>query len=263
MMNNHTATWLKTIATSALLSLFVSLLAIGNHSNTSTKGYFKSAPKSSYVKISDTETQQPVDTPQAIVEPVVAPENVIVQALPEEETLKSRLNRVVTTNLKKVFTIAKNFGHPETMQAILLQESGGGVANPVGNLASPVGKRSYGIMQVQVIAARSILTRYPEIFAKYFPDRMYSSVSDEEVISLLIANDEANIHIASQHFTLYLALSKGDWHKAVAAYNMGIGNANKRSNHSEYPYVRDVKTRLQSVIRPFNKANNLTLTVSS
>jgi hypothetical protein len=116
-------------------------------------------------------------------------------------------------------------------------------------------------MQVQVVAARSILTRYPAIFDKYFPSREYKSVTDEEIIAMLISNDEANIHIASQHFKLYLDLSKGDWHKAVAAYNMGIGNANKRDNHEDYPYVQDVMRRLHEVIRPFNRKNNLSLTV--
>jgi hypothetical protein len=163
-------------------------------------------------------------------------------------------------NLKQVHAVAREFGHPETMQAILLQESGGGVANPVGNLNSPVGKRSYGLMQVQVVAARSILSRYPTTFNRYFPDRQYQTVSDEEVIALLISNHEANIRIACQHFALYLSMSEGDWHKAVAAYNMGIGNALKREDHADYPYVKEIEEKMRETVRPFNLRHNLMLT---
>jgi hypothetical protein len=173
---------------------------------------------------------------------------------------KQRAHEVMQANLQRVFHIAKEIGHPETMQAILLLESGGGVANPVGNLTSPVGKRSYGVMQVQVVAAKSILTRYPDTFNRYFPNRELRSVSDEEIIALLISNHEANIRIACQHFALYLSLSQGDWHKAVAAYNMGIGNAHKHENHEEYPYVKDVVNKIQEMVKPFNKKHSLTLT---
>lgn len=245
-MNNHTTKRLLLITvTSALASMIITLVSI-THLKPRTS-FINFSPTPSIIRVSDSpesELSQPETTPTIV------------------EDLKTRVNRIMTTNLKKVYQIARSFGHPETMQAILLQESGGGVANPVGNLNSPVGKRSYGIMQVQVVAARSILTRYPDIFAKYFPNRTYTTVSDEEIIAMLITNDEANIHIATQHFKLYLDLSKGDWHKAVAAYNMGIGNANKRDNHEEYPYVQDVKRRIQEVVKPFNRRNGLPLTVS-
>jgi hypothetical protein len=236
MMNNHTATLLTTIAFFALVFMLTAM---------------SSMPRKIHA-----DTQIQIDTP--------LPTQEIPSGVPASppETLKARYNRVIASNLKKVYSISKAFGHPETMQAILMQESGGGISHPVGNLDSPIGKRSYGIMQVQVVAARSILSRYPGIFDQYFPHRKYSTVTDEEIIALLLMNDEANIHIAAQHFNLYYRLSNGDWHTAVAAYNMGIGNALKRENHGEYPYVVEVERRIQEVIKPFNRQHKLPLTVA-
>lgn len=163
-------------------------------------------------------------------------------------------------NMKKVFLVGREVGNPETMQAILLQETNGGVGHAIGNKASPVGKRSYGLMQIQVVAARSILQRTPTVFKKYFPDRTYDSVADEEIIALLLTNDEANIRIAAYHFKLYLQLCGGDWDRAVAAYNAGIGGVNGIPQPSEFGYVVGVKAKLDSAVRPFNRKNNLQLT---
>lgn len=166
---------------------------------------------------------------------------------------------VVTTNMLKVRAIAQEFGHHETMQAILLQESNGGTGKPVGNPSASVRNRSYGLMQVQIVAARSILSRYPSISNEYFPGKLVSSITDKEIVSLLLHNDEANIRIAVQHFDLYLTLSKGNWTKAVAAYNMGIGNANKTTSFANNHYVRSIKTHIQTTVKPFNRTNSLTL----
>lgn len=163
-------------------------------------------------------------------------------------------------NMKKVFLVGREVGNPETMQAILLQETNGGVGEAIGNKASPVGKRSYGLMQVQVVAARSIFERVPSVFKMYFPDRKYGSVADEEIIALLLTNDEANIRIAAHHFKLYLQLCGGNWDRAVAAYNAGIGGVNNIGEPSEFGYVIGVKAKLENAVRPFNRKNNLQLT---
>lgn len=164
----------------------------------------------------------------------------------------------VSEYLKKVHRIGAEVGeHPETLQAILLQETNGGRAERIGNRSSPVGKRSYGLMQVQVVAARSILQRYPEVLTKYFKTRTYKSLADEEIITLLLANDEANVRIAAYHFKLYLSLSNNNWAKAVAAYNMGIGNAGKINNHADVKYVREIKHKIDTVVRKFNQNHGL------
>jgi hypothetical protein len=115
-------------------------------------------------------------------------------------------------------------------------------------------------MQVQVVAARSILQRHPEMVKKYFPGRVYASLADEEIIALLLTNDEANIRIAATHFKLYMQLCGGDWDRAVAAWNAGIGGVENIPDPAEYDYVISVKSKLDNVVRSFNRKNNLTLT---
>ena len=175
--------------------------------------------------------------------------------------IKTTHSSVIKQNMLKVRTIAKEVGHHETMQAILLQESNGGTSHPVGNLNSPMGKRSYGIMQVQLVAGRSVLSRRPELAQRYFPNRKLATVTDEEIIALLLNDDDANIRIAVHHFDIYLSIARGDWMKAVAAYNMGIGNALKRASFDDIPYVKAIQARIHSTVKPFNKANPHQLTL--
>lgn len=160
-------------------------------------------------------------------------------------------------NLRIAYAVGKEIGHPETLQAILLQETGGGTSAPIGNRNSPVGKRSYGLMQVQTVAARSVFERFPEVFEKYFPRRTYKSVLDEEIIALLLTNGEANIRIAAYTLKINLRLSGGDWSRAVAAYNAGIGGVNNIPVPSEYGYVVSVKKRIDTEVREFNRNGRL------
>lgn len=176
------------------------------------------------------------------------------------ETVKSTpafISKSLADNMKMVFAIGREVGNPETLQAILLKETSGGTSVLIGNRNSPVGKRSYGVMQVQVVAARSVLRRYPKVFARYFPKRTYNSVLDEEVIALLLTNNEANIRIAAHHFQLYLSLCEGDWEKAVAAYNAGIGAVENIAVPAEFQYVIDVKDKIETIVRPFNDKHGL------
>lgn len=189
------------------------------------------------------------------LEPSVA-EMIPQSAMPAVEVPK---RGGMTDNLLIVFYVGKEVGNPETLQAILMQESGGRAHNAVGNTNSPVGKRSYGLMQVQLAAARSVLQRYPKVYNKYFAGRKYGSVMDEEIIALLLTNDEANARIAAYHFKLYLTMSDGDWDRAVAAYNAGIGGVENIPNPSEYQYVVDVREKMADVVRPFNQKHGLKL----
>lgn len=165
----------------------------------------------------------------------------------------------LTDNLKKVFDIGNEVGNAETLQAILIQESGGGVAPAIGNPKGPISKRSYGIMQVQTVAARSILSREDGLLSRYFPDRTYASLKDNEIINLLLHDDDANIRIAAYHFKLYLELCKGNWSRAVAAWNVGIGGVTHIPSPAKYGYVVNIKSKLEHTIRPFNRLNNLEL----
>jgi hypothetical protein len=49
--------------------------------------------------------------------------------------------------------------------------------------------------------------------------------------------------------------------KAVAAYNMGIGNALKRASFNDVPYVKAIQSRIHGTVKPFNKANPHQLTL--
>lgn len=159
-------------------------------------------------------------------------------------------------NMKLAYAIGSEIGHPETMQALMLQESGGRSA-VIGNKNASVSKRSYGIMQVQIVAARSVMQRYPDIKERYFPDRRSSSITNQELVDLLLSNDEANIRIAAYHFRLYLSIAKGNWDRAVAGYNMGIGNAIHLHNPSDVDYVVSVKQKLNKIVKPFNHKNDM------
>lgn len=161
-------------------------------------------------------------------------------------------------NLLTVFHVGREVGNPETLQAILIQESGG-TPTTVGNKGSPVGKRSYGLMQVQINAARSVLQRNQKLVKQYFKGRSYGSLVDEEIIAVLITNDEANVRIAAHHFQIYYKLCGGDLDKAVAAYNTGIGGVEAIPNPSEFQYVLSIKAKLQDVVRPFNQKHGLKL----
>lgn len=163
-------------------------------------------------------------------------------------------NAVVERNLRKVFEVGQEVGHPETLQAILLQESSG--VTPPLKSKLPSLTVSYGLMQVQINSAKSVLARFPELMERYFPQRSVKNVTNKEVMDLLVTNDDANIRIAAYHFNLYLALSNGNWDRAVAAYNVGIGAVKRIGNPSQFGYVKDIKKRLH-MIKPFNHLNDL------
>ena len=50
--------------------------------------------------------------------------------------------------------------HAQITQAVLMQETLAGKLGRIGHLTANVGKRSYGVMQVKVVAARDVLRHY-------------------------------------------------------------------------------------------------------
>ena len=189
--------------------------------------------------------------------------------LPQFKTHHTNENSVAAThqsdakfinNMELVFAVGKEVGEPEALQAILLQETNGGRSILVGNLESPVGKRSYGVMQVQVIAARSVFENYPVVANMYFPKRKYASITDEEIITLLLSDNEACVRVAAYHLKYYKSLVRGDLERALLGYNAGIRLMHNMSNPSEFDYVIGIKTKLDQVVRPFNRTRGLQLT---
>mgnify|MGYP005834841491 CR=1 FL=1 len=160
---------------------------------------------------------------------------------------------VKSNNLKLVYEIAEPFGCPEIMQGILLQESNGGaIKSLVGSPNAPPGKRSYGLMQVQVVAARWVFKQHPDLLQEYFPQRDMNDVRDREIINLLLSNHPANVTIAVHHYALYLQMLDGDHTRTIAAYNVGIGGVQKLKRPHQFKYVVEVKRKIKEVVKPFN-----------
>ena len=153
-------------------------------------------------------------------------------------------NPVIKRNLKLIKKIGEEVGNPETLQAMSLQETMGGT-----NLNN---HKSHGIMQVQVVAARSVFKKSPTLLHRYFPKR--KNISNGDIIRLLRTNNEANIRIAAHHFKNYSELSK-NWSTAVAAYNVGIGGVKNVRDPVHHEYVEKVRYWLIKYVRPFNSSN--------
>lgn len=157
-------------------------------------------------------------------------------AVIEAETAHPTVQR----NIALVGKIAEPIGHPHVLQAILLQESNGGL-NTTSNTAS------YGLMQVQVVAARSVLQRVPEVLMSAFPGQQLRHISDAAIKHKLKTDDVFNITVAAHHFDIYFNLCRGNLEKAIAAYNMGIGGVQRVTSYSAVPYVRRIKQQMQRV----------------
>lgn len=165
---------------------------------------------------------------------------------------------VTSHHLKTVYEVASEYGHPEVLQAMLMQESNGGThPTLIGSPNAPISQRSYGVMQVQVATARHTLKRYEHLRDKYFPSREIDRVSDKEIRSMLLTNHRANIEVAAVLFDLYLQISNGSVDRAIAAYNVGIGGVKKLRSPSNFKYVREVRQKLKTVVKPFNEQYGL------
>ena len=150
-------------------------------------------------------------------------------------------------------SIGEEIGWPETIQAMVLQEThAGNYGNRIGDLRAPVGKRSYGIGQIKVATARFVFNNFPNIKEQYFGDRKVRNIPSEEIIVLLMTDDEACLVIMSRYFQKLLKMSEGNWVKAVAAYNGGWGVASKLKDPKNFPYVKHIRRRIIKEVRPFN-----------
>ena len=81
---------------------------------------------------------------------------------------KSWLTEEQVDLLKQAYDIGYQDGgeqHALLLQSTLLQESIAGQLGRVGHRAAPVGKRSYGVMQVKVSAASDVLEEHPQLGA--------------------------------------------------------------------------------------------------
>jgi len=169
-----------------------------------------------------------------------------------------------TPEQRKLMTIAfyigKEIGYPETIQSLLLQETrAGAYGDRIGDTNLPIGKRSYGVMQMKVATARKVLRKHPALVPNYFPNRKtYKRIRDEEIIIKLIQDDEFNIRLATLNFEIHRRLSNS-WALSVVAYNTGQGAANHITKPKEHIYYGHILNKLIKDVRPFNKESNLTI----
>jgi hypothetical protein len=156
--------------------------------------------------------------------------------------------------LTLAYQIGSTIGLPETVQAILIQETqAGAYGDRIGDTNLPLGKRSYGVMQMKVATARGILKKHPKIVHRYFPKRkVLKKVRDEEIIIELIQNDAFAINMATLNVAYHRKRSKS-WSIAVIAYNTGQSVANKVKNPKAHKYYKHIVRRIINNVRPFNK----------
>ncbi len=132
--------------------------------------------------------------------------------------------------------------HAKLLQAVLMQETIAGHLGRIGHLWAPIGKRSYGVMQVKVSAARDVLRSQP--------DWGHFS-TDDQLIGKLMADDEFNMRVASA-FLLYLREKTRSDHSALVAYNIGLRASRRVANPAAFRYVKRVKRYITKVVEPYN-----------
>ena len=131
----------------------------------------------------------------------------------------------------------------ELLQAVLLQETIAGQLGRIGHMTAPVGKRSYGVMQVKVSAARDVL-RHNRSLGR-FP-------SDEQLIVALMTEDAFNIRIASK-FLMHLKQKTASTDAALVAYNIGLRASRKIHRPDKFRYVVRTRRNLTEVVQHFNR----------
>lgn len=159
---------------------------------------------------------------------------------------KSWLTEEQVDLLKQAYDIGYQDGgepHALLLQSTLLQETIAGQLGRVGHRAAPVGKRSYGVMQVKVSAASDVLEGHPQLGVSH---------TDEELIVRLMTDDEFNIRIASKYL-LFLRDKTSSDAEALVAYNMGLRASKRFEAHEDLRYVKSVNRYFETVVIPFNR----------
>ena len=138
--------------------------------------------------------------------------------------------------LNFAFEVAKSDGikFPQYLQGILMQESKGcDMKNfRVAGLSNKPGDRYFGCGQIKLVAAKSVMNRYPDMW-KYLESR-----TDEELEARLILDDKFNIRVSSK-YALMMGINENPT-KAITAYNLGPGGA-QAVNPDEHGYTKSVK----------------------
>ena len=202
-------------------------------------------------------TEQPQatnDTEKALVQSAPAVFQVTEKAPPEEKPIPG-FSKHAAEILKIAYDRGNEFGYPETIQAIALKETlAGTYFQRIGDTNLPVGKRSYGVMQVKVATVRYVFKHFPKLRFKYFGK--VKKIPAEEIISLMLNNDPANISVAAKYFQLLTEKTK-NWSAAVVAYNQGLGGLQNIDNPENFAYTQKISKLIHHRVRPFNKLAGL------
>lgn len=158
---------------------------------------------------------------------------------------KSWLTEQQQSLLKMAYEIGYADGgesHAELLQAVMMQETAAGLLGRIGHMSAPVGKRSYGVMQVKVTAARDVF--------QYLGEPLEYR-SDEELITHLMSDDKFNISVASK-FLLMLKEKTRSSDQLLVAYNIGLTGSRSVTEASTFKYVVKVRRHMNGVVKPFN-----------
>ncbi len=170
-----------------------------------------------------------------------------LKVLPEQKRI------TIQQNFQDIYRASTEVGvDPQTMQAISLVETRGGVFGVGGNPASSPSTRSYGLMQIQPATALVILRDHPELVDKFFNG---VKPSYSQVIRFLTTNSYGSAVMAAYLFKDYGDMLNSNWCLTVLGYNMGIGVALKARRCEQNLYVQNVRWFLTNIVRKYNITN--------
>jgi soluble lytic murein transglycosylase-like protein len=127
--------------------------------------------------------------------------------------------------LNIAFQEGKKIGIPNTVRAMLLQETNAGQMGRIHDKG-----KTFGVMCIKVSTAREILN---------------SSESYDIIRKQLIYDDYFNIKVAVKYLKYLLELFNDDINKAVLAYNVGLGRVRKYGMRFDpNKYLAKVKSKI-------------------
>jgi len=191
-------------------------------------------------------------------------EIVSVETIPNPDSIKD----MTAPSIKAIYTFhdlmklshryGKLIGFPETMQAILLQETNGGrVRKTPSKSKNTFEQKSFGVMQIQPETAKFIMVNILGQDESKIPPM-------HELKLLLKNNDNFSIHLATLYFKyLYdMYVDRGNvsgvaWRKALLAYNVGPGTLNEYGmNFDPNDYLNGIRDHLK-ILKEYNHTYQL------
>lgn len=193
---------------------------------------------------------------EASAEPVVEQRGVITRETRKDNSLRFgsyRLTRYQQRILDLAYEIGAMSGYPETIQAIVMQETlAGAWGNGIGDVDDPNGEPSFGLMQIKVPTARDVLRRHPELSLRYF-NNLEPRVRASAIQDRLLNDHYFNILVGTVHFEFLITQPNYNWDKALVAYNMGLTGSRRVQYPELFPYVQELSYKLERIVKPYNE----------